>query len=90
MLLVCSRRSVFTLRVRVADTWGKFGSATHDVVSQRLETPCDPFTVRRGFVTIPRSGSTAEYGGEAFRAPSRPPEKVPGGNTSDDQIPLMG
>src|SRR5216684_156790 len=70
---------------------GEVRVGDHDVVSQRLETPRDPFTVRRGLDHDPRSGSTAEHGGEAFGLRPDPAldQLAPLGQETDLAFPLV-
>jgi hypothetical protein len=67
-----SRRSVFTLRVRVAYIGAKFGSATMTWWPSASRQRANPFAVGRGFDHNPGTGPGPEHGGEALRLGANP------------------
>ena len=61
-----SRRSVLTLRERVAYMGAKFRVDHDDLMAEGLETAGRPFALSRGLDEDPRPGSGAEHGDEAL------------------------
>src|SRR5262249_40081664 len=70
---------------------GEVRVGDHDVVSQRLETPRDPFTVGPRLDRDPRPGATPEQGREAFGLGPDPPlhQLAPLGQETDLAFPLV-